>query len=783
MRIKSVRLAWFRGAADPVALDADCKSMVVYGQNGAGKSSFVDAVEYIINNGKLAHLTHEYSGRNQEKAVLNTHTPGDQETELWVKFQNDAELNIKIAPNGTYAKAGAEAIAMDTWAYRRTILRQDEVAEFIRSRKGEKYSALLPLFGLHELEVAAENLRQLARVVEQQSELGQKQGAFNQIAVIRTQFFGDDSNEAVEKKVEALHKKYCPDSKSTEAQARCTELETTFTERVSELSRENQRHLALRAIAGTDIAGAVEAVQGANAALAGSVDPLIAEKLEVLQSADAFAEKLEDEGDVACPACGQSFPAGKFKAHVKAEQERLQEIIVVFEQRRASINTLIDVLKTIKTTLAKAEIKEWRDELNEGPLKGHVGWIEQCDADGFRQTLSEDNIKDIKDNGPSIIKVADEASQDAPPDIKDLVKNRALIEAAKAVFEAKELAEKISKIEKLIAFINSVETGVREEIRERSEEVINEISGDMGTMWKTLHPWEPIEDVRLYLPEDDKAIDIALKFHGKDQDSPRLTLSEGYRNSLGLCIFLAMAKRETDSDRPLFLDDVVISLDRNHRGMIAQLLEDEFAKRQVIVFTHDRAWYAELRQQLVDKRWTFKTLLPYETPSLGIRWSHKTMTFDDARAFLKERPDSAGNDARKIMDVELSFVAERLQIRFPYLRGDRNDMRMAHDFLTRLVADGKKCFQKKKGDDFPCHADALDLLETADRFLVSWGNKGSHSFDVMRPEATKLIDACEQALEAFICKKCNTPLWLADAGNREWVQCQCGQLRWRYGKG
>lgn len=79
-------------------------------------------------------------------------------------------------------------------------------------------------------------------------------------------------------------------------------------------------------------------------------------------------------------------------------------------------------------------------------------------------------------------------------------------------------------------------------------------------MWKILHPEEPIDEVRLYLPDGAKAIDIALKFHGKDQDSPRLTLSEGYRSGLGLCIFLALAKRETASDRPLILDDVVVSL-------------------------------------------------------------------------------------------------------------------------------------------------------------------------------------------------------------------------------
>lgn len=44
MRIKSINLAWFRGAVAPVALVAESKSLVVYGENGSEKSSFVDAV-------------------------------------------------------------------------------------------------------------------------------------------------------------------------------------------------------------------------------------------------------------------------------------------------------------------------------------------------------------------------------------------------------------------------------------------------------------------------------------------------------------------------------------------------------------------------------------------------------------------------------------------------------------------------------------------------------------------------------------------------------------------
>jgi predicted ATPase len=227
VRLKAVQLSWFRGAADPVRLEANGGSIVIYGQNGAGKSSFVDAIEYVVKDGKIEHLAHEYSGRNQEKGIPNTHTPADRSTELLLKFMNDAELSVKVARNGTHTKSGAEAINMAAWDYRRTVLRQNEVAEFIHSRKGEKYSALLPLLGLHELEVAAENLRQIARSIEQQSKVTQKQGALQQTLEERKEAFGSHTDEIIAANVDKLHKKYCPKSEVAETLCQCIELATT----------------------------------------------------------------------------------------------------------------------------------------------------------------------------------------------------------------------------------------------------------------------------------------------------------------------------------------------------------------------------------------------------------------------------------------------------------------------------------------------------------------------------------------------------------------------------
>src|SRR3954451_6358235 len=141
MRIKKLSLAWFRGAAESVALEPAGKSMVVYGENDAGKSSFIDAFEYVINEGKIRHLAHEYAGRNQERAVINTHMPGGCAPGLTLTFVDDTAIDVSIRRNGSHARTDGKAINITSWDYRTSVLRQDEVAEFIRSRKGEKYSA------------------------------------------------------------------------------------------------------------------------------------------------------------------------------------------------------------------------------------------------------------------------------------------------------------------------------------------------------------------------------------------------------------------------------------------------------------------------------------------------------------------------------------------------------------------------------------------------------------------------------------------------------------------
>jgi energy-coupling factor transporter ATP-binding protein EcfA2 len=781
VRFKSVSIAWFRGAAAEVALSPEGKSLVVYGSNGSGKSSFVDAIELAIN-GKISHLSHEYSGKRQERGIPNSHRKPSDATAVKIRFQDNTERLIAIAPDGAVSSTGSESPAIASWDYKRTVLRQNEVAAFIGDTKGDKYSAILPLLGLGALELTAENLRQLGKAVEESSKLRENRAFVRQTQTTRITNFQKFSDDMIAAAIHALATEYLVENdipETSDEQASKTML--AIDARIASLTRELREHVTTRAIADIDLDGHLRDVRDVAGRLRASMEPLIEERLGVLENAAKYLVQSPEHDSAVCPACGSLVSKSDFALHVETERARLAAASVLRDERADTVGKLVDAVSEFKNSLLKADLDKWCE--TDARHSGARDYLRQLDLKRLRRDCTDESLDGLEAALSPVHAAAVSHSKGIAPDAEILSNKRKIVEAAKNVLDGIRATEMVERAEKLIEYLASVEQSIRDQLKTRACEVIEEISMDVQQMWSILHPDKLIADVALYMPPDvDKAIDIRLSFYGVDQASPRLTLSEGYRNSLGLCIFLAMAKRDTSVDRPLILDDVIVSLDRQHRASLVDVLQKEFAGRQVILFTHDREWYIELKALLTGATWTAQTLLPYESPEVGIRWTHKSTTFADARTLLNSRPDAAGNDARKIMDIELSIVAEKLQVRLPYLRGERNDMRMAHSFLERIISDGKKCFLCE-GQTAPVqYSAALDSLDVAARALAAWGNKASHSFDVIRPEATKLLDACETALAVFQCAKCRKPVWFAQAGGPQWLQCECSSLRWRYGK-
>ncbi|GAH54588.1 unnamed protein product, partial [marine sediment metagenome] len=252
---------------------------------------------------------------------------------------------------------------ISTWNYRRTVLRQDEVADFINARKGDKYSTLLPLLGLSSLETAAENVRQLIKSVQSQSNIDTLKRAHATAEIKRRETFESKEDTDIEVIIQTLHAKYCPEDQSTlDPIERCTKLITAIDDRTSALDEDKQQHIIVSTVGNLDLSANITAIRQENGTLAQSTDKLIEEKLTVIQAASDWAGKYELEGEIHCPACGRSIPAASFNAHIAIEQERLSSVITAFEARKVAIGSLCDNLTTAKSNLENTDVQHWREK-------------------------------------------------------------------------------------------------------------------------------------------------------------------------------------------------------------------------------------------------------------------------------------------------------------------------------------------------------------------------------------------------------------------------------------
>ncbi len=122
------------------------------------------------------------AGENRRKGISNTSTPEHQKTRIKLQLNDSSELEVEIDEKGNSCSSGNPTDDPRSWNYRRTVLRQDEVSDFIKETKANKYSALLPLLGFEEMEMAAGNLHTLARKVESESNLKVSKASIAEVA-------------------------------------------------------------------------------------------------------------------------------------------------------------------------------------------------------------------------------------------------------------------------------------------------------------------------------------------------------------------------------------------------------------------------------------------------------------------------------------------------------------------------------------------------------------------------------------------------------------------------
>jgi recombinational DNA repair ATPase RecF len=176
--------------------------------------------------------------------------------------------------------------------------------------------------------------------------------------------------------------------------------------------------------------------------------------------------------------------------------------------------------------------------------------------------------------------------------------NEELIREAKA--EKPEVARNLSYSiayvslrEKLLAYNAALPLALAADLNEKTLKFYNEIN-------KNDHPSDRLKFLRLPTVVGER---IEIEFENGDKCDALQVLSEGHIRCLGLAILLA--KITTDRVPFLIFDDVVNSIDDEHRSAIIDLIlnPEEVGKRQLIVTTHGEDFVKRLENAVPMKNY------------------------------------------------------------------------------------------------------------------------------------------------------------------------------------
>lgn len=202
-------------------------------------------------------------------------------------------------------------------------------------------------------------------------------------------------------------------------------------------------------------------------------------------------------------------------------------------------------------------------------------------------------------------------------------------------------------------------TLVSGKIREKVQSLLDTLQGPMNDLYKEIQG-ENAKPIRLELPgEDDtnqQRMQLVIDFADNRQSvAPGGYLSDSQIHSVALALRLAAIKKFNGAAPLIALDDVVTSYDADHRRAIGALLAKMLTDCQIILVTHDERFFNHLKDQLAAKDWQFMRIIGLD-PASGPRFADHKVT-DEMISDRWAKGESAANEMRQAEEEWLLGIA------------------------------------------------------------------------------------------------------------------------------
>ncbi|MCX6822252.1 MAG: AAA family ATPase, partial [Candidatus Aenigmarchaeota archaeon] len=156
-RIKKLSMKGVRGVKTDLSLMLDGNSVLLYGDNGSGKSSITDAIEWFYYD-KIEHLSSEEIGRSCLDAIRNTFLGNEENSNVSFEF-TDSVLN---ANKDIYLKRGKLICScsnecnefndfLESSKKERLILRYKDLLNFVIATKKERLDEFSNIIGFSKV--------------------------------------------------------------------------------------------------------------------------------------------------------------------------------------------------------------------------------------------------------------------------------------------------------------------------------------------------------------------------------------------------------------------------------------------------------------------------------------------------------------------------------------------------------------------------------------------------------------------------------------------------------
>ena len=611
VRISRIDVHAFRGIPQ-LALETDRKSVLIKGDNGTGKSSIIEALEFFFT-GAVVHLQGTHGVSLTKHGPHIHYSKADVKVELTFDPGNIVLSRTMTTPPVRNKLLESQMSAASKGTF---ILRRSQILEFINDDPADRYSAIANIIGLESLDATELEMQRLRDDMKGDEEA--KLETIDDMFLSVSQTLGEDVS-SVDKVLAALNHK-------------ATEFGFPSLRSFKEIKKYTQKlYKSVK-----NKAEGMEAAKNLEELLKLLQEPIISE--ERLESLSSFADGANElissntrssvrllellsggreiigiESSSQCPLCGQPIEKDSLMGTLESRISTLTQL-----SREAS--TLRQDWRLIEKSLEEAGGKLDSILGKMGSLKG-VGAMSKRVKE-HRLFLSDfiSKLARAKDlvEPLTTVDLNYRSAQMVP--VLDKIRTQVELELEKIGLteDEKKLLEFIGMLGDAGGKVNSYDEmqldygiAIKHRIiaeklyvsfssvkKAKVHEIYLAILGDVNDFSARLHPNEGARSIQLDVDQTKRAsANLLIDTLGKSQQDPRGLESEGHLDALGICIFLAFVKKFNNDIPLVLLDDVITTLDSGHRAKLAELLIEEFSDKQLLVTTHDNVWYEEFRAQ------------------------------------------------------------------------------------------------------------------------------------------------------------------------------------------